>query len=836
MRRLASLIVLLVAPTLAHAQVLDARAVLDRQRWWDNDDRAWFAERIPIFESPDTAIDATYYYRWELVTKHLTYGSPETGYTFSEFIDRPFWSGAYGAISCPLGHQMDEVRWLNDPRIVGDFARYWFEAPGAQPRSYSNWYGAAVWATYLVNGDTVYLRALLPYMKKQYAGWLAEHWDAGHRMFHWDGLHDGMERSITSRQTDDIDEGADGYRPTLNSYLYADARAIASASRLFGDSATARDYDARADDLRSRVEEELWDERRGFFLHQFAHDEKNGVRALSRTYETGKYAGDPHGREEIGFVPWQFELPEAGKGYERAWRLLMDTSYFFAPYGPTTTERGDPQFYVSPRCCWWSGNSWPYATSQTLTALANVIDDYPQSVVSARDWMGVFEVYTRTQRKDGRPYIAEGANPFTGSWDGFDTFWHSENYFHSSYVDLVVTGLVGLRPRADDSVEVRPLAPDDWPWFALDGVAYHGHRLSILWDRDGTRYHRDAGLTILADGRVIGRSPKLAPLLARLGPPRAPVRARVLRNVAVNNGRGAFPEVVASYSAPANPPFYLLDGSYWYGDPPDRWTTAGSPNARDTVTLDFGVLRSLERVALYLLDDRGTAAVRAPTSFTVELWDGHRWLVPPHARRSPAVPTGHVPNVVTFPSTRASRVRVILVPQRGHAVGMTELEAWSADSLPLADPPASARGSDLAYSGNGATISASFTGKSDRVDEANDLRFALSRYSRNRWTAYGTPNASDWLAVDFGAPKRVSVVELYLWADGGGVKAPKRYAIAYWDGSTWKAAAERSRAPALPQGSALNTVRLVPITTSRLRVVFEHDKPGASGLTEIVVR
>src|SRR5204863_6265517 len=111
----------------AGAQVLDKRALFARQSWRDNRDFDWFAARIPFFESPDSAIDATYYYRWELITKHLTYGSPATGYTFTEFLDRPFWSGAYGAISCPLGHQFAEVRWLDDRRIIDDFARYWFE-------------------------------------------------------------------------------------------------------------------------------------------------------------------------------------------------------------------------------------------------------------------------------------------------------------------------------------------------------------------------------------------------------------------------------------------------------------------------------------------------------------------------------------------------------------------------------------------------------------------------------------------------------------------------------------------------------------------------------------
>jgi hypothetical protein len=194
-------------------------------------------------------------------------------------------------------------------------------------------------------------------MKRQYAGWTAEHWDDSHRMFRWDGLHDGMERNINSRQTDDIDTGAEGYRPTLNTYLFADAQAISRASALFADTTSTREFAAKAESLRARVQEALWDPRRGFFLHQFARDEQDGVKALSRTYDTGKYAGDSHGRELIGYVPWQFYLPEKGRGYERAWRFLMDTAYFLAPFGPTTTERHDPQFYISPRCCWWSGNS-----------------------------------------------------------------------------------------------------------------------------------------------------------------------------------------------------------------------------------------------------------------------------------------------------------------------------------------------------------------------------------------------------------------------------------------------------------------------------------------------
>ena len=824
-------------PRGAHAQILDRAAVLARQTWWDNRDWDWNEARIPFFESPDSALDATYYYRWELVTKHLTYGSPETGYTFTEFIDRPFWSGRYGAISCPLGHQFAELRWLDDRRIIDDFARYWFETPGAQPRSYSNWYGSAMWGVYEVLGDTAFLRTVLPYMKRQYAGWMAERWDSAQRMFRWDGLHDGMEANINSRQTADIGEGGEGYRPTLNSYMYGDARAIARASALLGDPATAAEFAGRATALRRRVEEELWDPKREFFLHQFAHEEPGGVRALSRTYETGKFAGNPHGRELIGYIPWQFELPERGKGYERAWRFLMDTSYFFAPFGPTTTERHDPQFYISPTCCWWSGNSWPYATTQTLVAMANLLDDYPQNVVTRRDWMRLFGVYTRTQRKNGRPYVAEGANPDNGSWAGSDSYYHSEHYFHSGYIDLVVTGVVGLRPRADDSVEVQPLAPRSWAYFALDGVRYHGHALSILWDRDGSRYRRGKGFMVIADGRVIARAPALGRIVALFGPARRAPRPEKMVNLAVNNGQRAYPWVRASFSAPRNPPFYLVDGNYWYHEsPPNRWTTIGSPHARDTVTVDFGVDRAINQVKLYFLDDGEGDVVRAPARYVVQAWNGHRWADARTVRRAPAEPEGHRANVVTLAPQRASEVRVVLEPRPGAAVGMTEMEVWGSDSLPLAVAAAASR--DLAFNATGEGYPralASFTSPGDRVAQVNDLQFALTRYSRNRWTAYGSPNASDWVEIDFGTPRAVRSLELYLWGDGGGVKAPRRYTVQYWVADGWRDAKVLSRFPERPIVSAVNVVRVLPVTTARIRVVFEHDRPAFTGLTELVI-
>ena len=159
---------------------------------------------------------------------------------------------------------------------------------------------------------------------------------------------------------------------------------------------------------------------------------------------------------------------------------------------------------------------WPFATSQTLTAFAHVLRDYPQDVVTNRDWYEAFRTYARSHVYDGRPYIGEYQDETTGAWlKGRDP--RSFYYNHSTFGDLLITGLVGLRPRLDDVVEIAPLLPDgEWDWFALDGVRYHGRELSILWDREGRRYGRGAGLILLVDGKEVARAGKLERLTAKL--------------------------------------------------------------------------------------------------------------------------------------------------------------------------------------------------------------------------------------------------------------------------------------------------------------------------------
>ncbi|MDB6031740.1 MAG: hypBA2 [Verrucomicrobiales bacterium] len=823
---------------LAHSglsQVLDKQKLLEKEAFWDNRDWDWYKANIPFLDTPDADINTTYYYRWELVTKHMTYGSPNSGYTFTEFIDRPFWSGAYGSISCPAGHQLYELRWLRTKRIVQDYARYWFRTPGAEPQRYSCWLADAVWALHTVHSDPEFTFDLLPDLQRNYAGWEKSHFVPAVGLFWQSGHDDGMEININSRQTKDTVRGAPGYRTTLNSYMWADAQAIANIARLAGNQKVRNEFLGKAASLKTNMQSKLWDPKREFFFEMFMQDEERDgavVKAGTLTYQTGKYAGSPHGRELYNYVPWQFSVVDAG--FETAWKFLMDREYFFADYGPLTTERHDPQFLIANYCCAWSGHSWPYATTQTLMALANLLNHYEQKFVTSDDYFRLLKIYTLTHQKNGRPYIAEGANPDTGSWEGYDSYNHSEHYFHSGYNDLIITGLIGLRPRADNIVEINPLVPEGWHFFALEDVPYHGHRLTILWDQTGQRYGRGAGLQILADGNQIVATNRLGKMTAPL-PTQVEPAEPLLLNYAVNNDGTYFPKVSASYSDPKTPPGAANDGNHWYHvRPPNRWTCTGSTNRTDWYAVDFGTNRLIKQVALYILDDG--EGVTAPEKYNLQYWAGSVWETVPEQKRNPEAPTGHRANVVQFPIRPIQKLRVLFTHARIGRSGLTELETWGEGSLPYAPPPTPP--GNLAANPSGAGFpkaTASFTSRFDKVEQVNDGIRSFRPNPHNRWTAYESTNASDWLEIDLGSEKRVGRVDLSIFNDGGGVLPPNSYNIQYWAEQHWSDAERQVKSPIKPTGSTVNSVTFSPILTSKVRIVFTHKGNSRSGVTEVEI-
>jgi len=450
------------------------------------DSWSWLQKEIPFFECPDKEVEELYYFRWWSFRKHLE--QTTNGFVFTEFLTKP------QPISSALGFHVAEGRWLHDQNYLDDYVRYWMrnESSRQQLHRYSSWLEAALYQRYLVTGDKTFLLSLLDNLVADYRQWENEKQTASGLFWQFD-VRDAMEESISGSRTEK------NIRPTINSYMFGNAQAIAKIAQLAGDKNLADEFASKADQLKKHVQNTLWNNDANFF---------------EVVHTNGNFSSV---REQIGFIPWMFELPDDNKKFNSAWQELPDTKGFSAPYGLTTAERRSPFFRTHGYGhCEWDGAVWPFATSQTLAALANFLRDYKSAAVSTRDYCDAFITYVHSQHADGKPYLGEYLDETTGQWiDG--KAGRSRYYNHSTFANLVITGIVGLVPRADKVVEIFPLLPDGvWNYFCLDGVNYHGHTLTIIWDKDGTKYNRGVGLIVLADGKEIARGQKLAKLTGKL--------------------------------------------------------------------------------------------------------------------------------------------------------------------------------------------------------------------------------------------------------------------------------------------------------------------------------
>lgn len=460
----------------------------------------WLKVNVPLLECPDSVIEQTYYYRWWTLRKHLK-ETPD-GFIFTEFITQVKHAGRYNALSCAFGHHVYEGRWLRNKAYIDQYIRYWYlkDAQQKAPRfhQFSSWAADAVYNRFLVDNDSSFVKALLPQIDEDYRLWEKEKRLPDGLFWQFD-VKDGMEESISGARREKHT------RPTISSYMYGNAVALAKMAAMAGNDTLLQRYSADAQKIRQLVQERLWDDTAAFFK----------VRQAIRGTEETKFSD---AREEIGFIPWYFHLPADKARYAAAWEQLTDTAGFDAPWGITTAERRHPAFRShGSGGCEWDGAVWPFASTQTLKGLANLLTDYKHhDGMSADVYYNTLQVYARSHQKNGRPYLGEYQDERTGYWLKGDDL-RSSYYNHSGFCDLVINDLIGLKPAAGNKLELHPLIPEGkWDWFCLEGVPCHGRLISIRWDKAGTKYNQGKGLRVWADGKEVYKGKKLGPVSIRI--------------------------------------------------------------------------------------------------------------------------------------------------------------------------------------------------------------------------------------------------------------------------------------------------------------------------------
>ncbi len=682
-RSAALFVLLLGGAALAQQEASIAEPRLPRQKLAMENfgaDAPWFLQNIPFLEIDDAEIQQLYYYRWKLFRSNIREIGPQ-GTTILDFLEEVPWAREPSTdLNDSSSFHIMEGRWLRNPAIVDSLIDHLY-AGGGNDRHFSEAIAAATESSTRVTGDSAPALRHLDAMQRIYNQW-DDHFDRSRNLYWIEPLADATEYTIASIDasgagfTDHPSTNQDhngftrgfAFRPSINSYQYANALAIARLAKVAGKPDVAADYSERAERIRGAVLQQLWNSNLQHFTDRYQR---------STSFVT---AGDfIRGRELVGYVPWLYELPPKNNSdmdYSAAWRHVLSAEQLGGPHGLRTVEPTYPRYLVQYRYdkptglpeCQWNGPSWPFQTSQALTGLANLLNDYHQSVVTRADYLRLLRQYTRQHYfAPGHPDIQEDYNPDTGA--PIVGLARSHHYSHSTYVDLVLSGLIGIRPRADAVLEINPLLPPESAstekpirYFALQNFLYHGHEVSIFYDAGGARYHIGAGLSVFIDGkRVAGPSPiqrMLIPLPSRSSKVRKTTRMPV--DLAVNPGLPDGPHATASSAISPASIGEAIDGRLWFfPENANGWTPAADDKSpMSWYSVDFGEVRKVHSVELYFFSDGDRFL--APSAYHLQYKSASGWSNIPRQRRAPPQPLANGENNIEFPRVSTQAMRVVI--------------------------------------------------------------------------------------------------------------------------------------------------------------------------------
>ena len=453
-------------------------------------------EQIPIIELPDKIIERTYYFRWWTYRKHIK--KTISGYVITEFLPEVSWSTEHNTISCAANFHIREGRWLKDSEgIIKNYVNFWLTFP-KKMFSYSMWLVAVVEEYCQIHGDWAFAESNFEKFEEYFEKRLVNS-ETKTGLFFSKDYEDGMEVGISGS----------GLRPTINSYVYADAMALSRLAKRKGLEQKKEHYRKFATELREKILDNLWD---GDFFKTIPEEcvkECNGTRP--------EIPKKNNVRELIGYVPWCFGIPDSHMA--RAFEYLLSRDGFYTEYGLTTAEQSHSR-YMEPHKheCLWNGPIWPFATSQVLLGLANALRSNADMRVSKNDYVMLLRQYAASHRRilpsgEVVDWIDENMDPKNGEWLARrileEQNWPEEkgkrergkDYNHSLFCDLVLSGLLGIHEGIKGELAVEPLIPEEWMYFRVQNLYFHGECYEILFDRDGTYYGEGKGIRIRRKGK-----------------------------------------------------------------------------------------------------------------------------------------------------------------------------------------------------------------------------------------------------------------------------------------------------------------------------------------------
>ena len=458
-------------------------------------------QNAPRLYCPDKTIEQIFAFRSWTLRKHIK--QTPVGLVLTEFLPPVPWAGIYNTINAPLFHHLNELRWFQN---AGDFLSYIDLFLNGEGRKYAYHTPAltAICDFCLATGHFSYLKENIESLERYFDGWEAlHHTENG---LYW-SIDDNEATEYSISGTFPNLSRSKGLRPLFNGCMYGDAVTLSSIEASIGRHEKATHYAEVAARIKKLMDEKMWD---GTFYKAIHPADRDVDKPLT----VKDIPEECNARELMSYVPWIYAMPDSDKC--GCFAYLKDERVFLAKTGWATAEVTHPRFLYSANQheCLWNGYVWPFATSLTISAAIRLLKDYDQEVFTYDDLYDAILTYanmhTITDEKGTHPFIDEVMHPsaYRGTAreileerlarDGKGIKDRGKDYNHSTFIDLVLRGILGIDPLADRPA-IRKEILEKWDYFRLENLPFKGKTYTIIYDKTGTVYSSGAGLQIIEE-------------------------------------------------------------------------------------------------------------------------------------------------------------------------------------------------------------------------------------------------------------------------------------------------------------------------------------------------
>ena len=281
--------------------------------------------------------------------------------------------------------------------------------------------------------------------------------------------------------------GDESYRINMNTFQAAAALTLSKMASLSGKGEESALYLEKYNSLKDNIIKKLWNNDISYFSEVLKGTGEKVV-----------------GRESNAYSMWSFLLAPDTEQFGKAWDFASSQRGFLSPFGITSLERINPH-YMQPfiHACLWNGPVWPYTFSMILSGMANLLNSYSHHSVTKDIYFDLLSRYAHCHfdnHSETVLAVREDHHPENNHWIA-----QAKNYNHSTFVDNVLNGLLGIRPEEDGTV-INPLVPDTWDYFCVTDVFVGHDSITLLWDKNGTKFGVGSGFFVYVNDKLVSRT------------------------------------------------------------------------------------------------------------------------------------------------------------------------------------------------------------------------------------------------------------------------------------------------------------------------------------------